>query len=236
MWVLTPWRPQQLSFLPLNPPLGQRIPNWILTKSLPRLVAPRLLLCDTSSHAQRLWKLARLAKSAVPAWQSPPLASPLSLPPGHFICPLMMLTQGWLDHFLTNTDILSDVHPKHQQCGVGQDAPKVYLCPWGCPASAYSWGVFPQGHDTALTHAQSHYPKLGVWCPWVGQDGCKKWTCFASSKSYAMHLATFHGVYTSWDPVFPTTEWPLPYLDADHSTIINHFFIHFFIHYFTSNQ
>ena len=31
----------------------------------------------------------------------------------------------WLDHFLTNMDILNDVYLKHQQCGVGQDAPKV---------------------------------------------------------------------------------------------------------------
>ena len=37
---------------------------------------------------------------------------------------------GWLNHFLTNTDIPSDVHPKHQQCGVGQDALKIYLFPW----------------------------------------------------------------------------------------------------------
>ena len=43
----------------------------------------------------------------------------------------------WLDHFLMNTDIPSDVHPKHQQCGVGQDAPKVYMCPQGCSATAY---------------------------------------------------------------------------------------------------
>ena len=36
---------------------------------------------------------------------------------------------GWLNHFLTNTDIPNDVHPKYQQCRVVQGAPKVYLCP-----------------------------------------------------------------------------------------------------------
>ena len=35
----------------------------------------------------------------------------------------------WLDCFFTNTDIPSDIHPKHQQCVVGQDAPKVFPCP-----------------------------------------------------------------------------------------------------------
>ena len=30
---------------------------------------------------------------------------------------------GWLDDFLMNMDIPRDVHPKYQQCGVGQDAP-----------------------------------------------------------------------------------------------------------------
>ena len=34
---------------------------------------------------------------------------------------------GWLNHFLTNMDIPIDVHLKHQQCRVSQDAPKVCL-------------------------------------------------------------------------------------------------------------
>ena len=81
---------------------------------------------------------------------------------------------AWLNDFLMNTDIPSNVHLKHQQCGVGQDAPKVYLCLWGCPTTVYNVGVFAQGHDMALTHTHCHYPELGVWCPWVGQDGCEK--------------------------------------------------------------
>ena len=55
----------------------------------------------------------------------------------------------------------------------------------------------------ALAHAHSHYPELGVWCPLVGQDGCKRQTHLASSKSYMTHLAVFHGVFTSRDPQTP---------------------------------
>ena len=36
---------------------------------------------------------------------------------------------AWLDHFLTKLDIPNNVCPKHQQCGLSQHAPKVYLCP-----------------------------------------------------------------------------------------------------------
>ena len=60
-----------------------------------------------------------------------------------------------------------------------------------------------QSHNTALIHAHSHHPELGVWWPWVAQDGCEKQVCFTSSESYAMHLAIFHRVYASWDPNMP---------------------------------
>ena len=134
---------------------------------------------------------------------------------------------GLITSWSTQT-FLSDVCPKHQQCGVGQDAPKVYLCPWGCPASAYSWGVFNWGHNTALTHAHSHYPKLGVWCPWVGQDQLwTTWTCISPvAKAILCTLATFHGVYASLRPACSQfLSSLLPCLDADCSTTINHFFI-----------
>ena len=118
----------------------------------------------------------------------------------------------WINHFLTNTDIPNDVCPKYQQCWVSQDAPEVYLCPWGCHITVYYCGVLPWGHDTGLPHAFSHYPELGVWYPWVGQDGCEKWVHFTSIKSYPTHLVIFHGAYTSWDPNVPNywavTNWP----------------------------
>ena len=110
---------------------------------------------------------------------------------------------AWLNCFLMNTDISSNIHPKHQQCGAGQATHKVYLYPQGCPTTAYCCGVFPQGHDTALVHAWCHYPELGVWCPWVGQYGCERQTHFTSSESYMTHLAVFHGVFASRDPQTP---------------------------------
>ena len=88
---------------------------------------------------------------------------------------------GWLNSFLTNMDILNDVCLKHKQCGVSQDAPKVFLCLWGCPTKVYCHGVLPQECDMAPLHAHSHYLKLGVWCPWVGQDSSEKWACVISS-------------------------------------------------------
>ena len=45
----------------------------------------------------------------------------------------------------------------------------------------------------ALANAYSHYPELGVWCPWVGHNGCERQTHFASSESYATRLAVFMG-------------------------------------------
>ena len=110
---------------------------------------------------------------------------------------------AWLDCFLMNTDIPSNIHLKHQQHGVGQTTPKVYLCSWGCHTTAYCCGVFPQGHNTALVHAHGHYSELGVWCLRVGQDGCRRQTHSASSESYVTHIVAFHGVFTSRDPQTP---------------------------------
>ena len=57
--------------------------------------------------------------------------------------PIEDVQAGWLDHFLTNTDIPNNVHPKHQQCGVIQDTLKVYMCPQGCPATVYCHRMLP---------------------------------------------------------------------------------------------
>ena len=76
--------------------------------------------------------------------QCPSLTKPSTGLPTLAATRALYLPIDWLDHFLTNTDIPSDVHPKHQQCGVWQDAPKVYLCPWGCPTTVYSQRVLPK--------------------------------------------------------------------------------------------
>ena len=112
---------------------------------------------------------------------------------------------GWLNQFLTNTDILNNVHPKHQQCGVSQDAPNVYS--WGCPTTIYCHGVLPQGHDTVLTPDHSHYPKLGFRCPRVGWDSCENGSASPVVKATPYTWWFSMGLTPPRTPMFLTTEW-----------------------------
>ena len=91
----------------------------------------------------------------------PSTSLPTLPPPGHFTCPLTILRQVGLTTF-----------KQTQTCP--SETPAVWDCP-GCPKGllvplgmSHHSGVLPQGCDTSLVHVQSHYPELGVWCPWVG--------------------------------------------------------------------
>ena len=104
-----------------------------------------------------------------PDWTKPSTSLPTLAATWPLHLPINYAQAAWLNSFLTNKYILNDVCQKHKKCGVGQDASKVYLYSQGCPAAVYCHTVLPWGHDTALMHVCCHYPKLGVWCPWVAR-------------------------------------------------------------------